>query len=239
MKKILAIGTIVVLALMLVLTSFNSPAIVNAETSDESNVVSVNGAGSVSVKPDIAYINVGVETQNADAAVAQAENAEIMTKVMAALKEVGIAEDDIQTLSYNIYNRTDYNDSGEDTKYYQVNNTLKVTIRDVNAVGKVIDAATVAGSNEITSIQFGISNEEEVYQEALTAAMGNAKNKATTIMATFGKKPGVPSKVVESGYNAGIARIEMNALYADAKSSTSISTGSISVTANVSVEYEY
>jgi len=203
------------------------------------NVVSVSGVGSISVKPDIAFINVGVETQNADAGVAQKENATKMTAVMAALTKAGIEADDIKTVQYSIYDRYDYLEDGKDVKYYNVTNVVKVTVRDITKVGDVIDAASGAGSNQISSIQFGISNEDEVYQEALKAAMTSAKTKAESIMSTFGKTPGIPAKVTESSYYSGAVRMEYSTVAMDAKMSTPVSSGELTVTANVTVEYNY
>jgi len=239
MKKLLSLGIVAVLVAMLLVGTMSVTGEVSADSVEQTNVVSVSGIGTVTVKPDIAYINVGVETQDKDAAVAQADNAEKMSAVMAALKKAGIKDEDITTLQYSIYDRYDYLENGTDVKYYNVTNTVKVTVRDINNVGDVIDAAANAGSNTISSIQFGISNEDELYQEALKLAMESAKQKATSIMSTFGKTPGIPARVSESSYYSGVVRMEMNAVMADSKMSTPISTGELSVTANVSVEYNY
>ncbi|MCH4889448.1 DUF541 domain-containing protein [Acidaminobacter sp. JC074] len=239
MKKFLSLSVVVVMVAMLLVGTMNVTGVVQAEVAETENVVSVSGVGTVTVKPDIAYINVGVETQDADAGLAQQENAKKMTAVMAALKKVGILEDDIKTVQYSIYDRYDYKEDGTDVKYYVVNNNVKVTIRDIDKVGDVIDAAAGAGSNQVSSIQFGISNEDEVYAEALKLAMTSAKSKATAIMSTFGKVPGLPSRVSESSYYGGSVRMDYNVMAAEAKMSTPVSAGELTVTANVSVDYNY
>ncbi len=239
MKKFLSLSIIVVMVAMLLVGTMNVTQEVTAEVAETTNVVSVSGVGTMTVKPDIAYINVGVETQNSDAAVAQEENATKMTDVMAALKKVGIAEDDIKTVQYSIYDRYDYKENGVDEKYYVVNNSVQVTIKDIDKVGDVIDSVANAGSNNISSIQFGISNEDEVYQEALKLAMSSAKSKATAIMGTFGKTPGLPSRVSESSYYGGAVRMDYNMYAAESKMSTPVSAGELTITANVSVEYNY
>ncbi len=239
MKKILSLGIITMLVAMLIVGTMNVTQEVSATTEETQSIVSVSGIGTVTVKPDIAYINIGVETQDKDAAIAQSDNATKMTAVMAALKKAGIADEDITTVQYSIYDRYDYLENGEDVKYYAVNNIVKVTVNDVTKVGDVIDAAAGAGSNSISSIQFGISNEDVVYQEALKLAMTSAKAKATAIMGTFGKEPGMPSRVSESSYFSGAVRMEMSAVMVDTKMSTPISTGELTITANVSVDYNY
>lgn len=239
MKKALSLSIITVLLAMLLVGTMNLTQEAAAETSTTENVVSVSGVGTVTVKPDIAYVNVGVETQDKDASVAQKENASKMAAVMAALKKAGIADKDIKTVQYSIYDRYDYLENGKDEKFYNVTNTVKVTIRDIDKVGNIIDVVADAGSNQISSIQFGISNEDAVYQEALKLAMSSAKSKATAIMSTFGKTPGTPVRVNESSYYGGAVRMEYSMMAADAKMSTPISSGELTVTANVSVDYDY
>lgn len=238
MKKIFPLSIIVVLVAMLLVGTMNLTQEAAAETSGTENVVSVSGIGTMTVKPDIAYINVGVETQDKDASVAQKENATKMSAVMAALKKAGIDEKDIKTVQYSIYDRYDYVENGTDVKYYTVTNMVQVTVKDIDKVGDVIDAAAGAGSNQVSNIQFGISNEDEVYQEALKLAMSSAKSKATAIMGTFGKTLGTPVRVSESSYYGGVVRMEYSAM-ADAKMSTPVSTGELTITANVSVDYNY
>ena len=88
-KSSITVGLIAILVAVLLMGSFGGFAPeVMAETSTRENVVSVSGIGTMTVKPDIAYINVGVETQDPDAAVAQQENAKLMTSVMTALKKL-------------------------------------------------------------------------------------------------------------------------------------------------------
>ncbi len=241
-KSIISIGTVVALVTAMFLGSFAlAPKEVLAEGEVTTNTVSVSGVGSITVKPDIAYITVGVETENADAATAQQENASKMTEVLKAIKEAGIEEDDIKTLNYSIYDRYNYNEGKENEKYYVVSNSVKVTIRDIDKVGDIIDVTAKAGSNQISNISFGISDDSEVYAEALKLAMASAKVKANAIMSTFGKEATIPSKVTESSSFSGVIRNDYAMMEMAEKSSfsTPVSTGELTITANVSVEYNY
>lgn len=239
MKKWIGIGMVALLVATLLIGNIGLNNSVMADTETALNVVTVNGVGTVTVKPDIAYINVGVETQNADAGLAQSDNAKLMDAVVAAIKGAGIKEDDLTTIQYSIYDRQDYREDGYGDKYYQVTNMVKVTIRDIDQVGDIIDLASKAGANQVSSIQFGISNEDEVYQEALKLAMTSAKGKANAILSTFGKSADMPSRISETSYFSGVVRADYEMAYSDAKVATPISSGELSVTANVSVEYNY
>lgn len=203
-------------------------------------VVSVQGTGEVTVKPDMATINIGVQTENVDAAKAQSENAVLMDKINKAIKALGVKEDELQTSQYNIYKNRNYGELNEE-EYYVVSNTLTVTVKAIDKVGDIIDASSKAGANRINSINFGVKDEAKYYQEALKNAMSSAKGKATTIMATFGKKPGLPYNVSEANYYGGVVRANYAMDMAMEKSSVStpIEAGDLTITANISVQYDY
>jgi len=206
----------------------------------ETRLVTVQGVGEVTVKPDMATINIGVETQDTDAAFAQSSNARLMDEVSKAIKALGITEDELQTSQYNIYKNRNYGDETQE-EYYVVSNTLTVTVNDIIKVGAIIDASSKAGANKINSISFGIKDESKYYQEALKNAMSSAKGKATTIMATFGKKPSIPFNVSESNYYGGAVRANysMDMDVAEKSLATPIEAGDLTITANVSVQYDY
>ncbi len=245
MKKLsIALAIVLLIGTVFAIDTFDllgGKSIAAAESAAVSSVT-VSGEGKISIKPDIAFVQLGVDTKNIDATVAQSQNKDTMLKVMEALKAQGIKDEEITTVQYNIFQTYDYTvpavDGQNPPMIYQVTNSVKVTLRDINTVGKVIDAASAAGSNVINSIAFDSTQKEQVYLDALKLAMNSAKGKATAIMTTFDKKPGVPFKVFESGYNPGpvYSNVEM---LKTADASTPIQSGELEIIANVSVEYQY
>lgn len=206
--------------------------------------VTVSGEGTITVKPDIAYMQLGVSTKDADANVAQTQNKDLMAAVMAAVKAQGIADDDIKTVQYQIFQSFDYTmpvpEGQNPPMLYEVQNIIKITIKNMDSVGTILDAASKAGANVVQSIAFDSTERDAVYLEALKLAMTNAEGKAGAIMTTFNKKPGAPFKVFESSYNPGpIYRdYAMDKVYSGAEA-TPIQTGELEIKANVSVEYQY
>lgn len=217
------------------------PSIANAATEGQkAGIIAVNGEGSIKVKPDIAYLSLGVQTQNSNAKVAQSENATKMNNVMTALKQLGIKEEDIQTTQYSMYPNHVYNhNTGKSTiDGYTVQNMVRVVIRNLDSVGTVIDTVSKNDSNLINSIEFGISNTSKYYLEALSKATTDAKGKADAIAKTISVSISKPSKVIESGQSSPIiyeARVMMD----KQAEATSISSGMLEVTASVTVEYTY
>lgn len=212
-----------------------------AENESQISTVLVQGEGTVKVKPDIAFINVGVESSNLDAKVAQEENSEKMESIMKALKDYGLNDDDIKTVSYNIWRGIDYSKE-ESVEEYHVTNIIELSIDDITKVGNVIDITSEAGANQINSIRFSVVDEKKYYDEALVIAMENAEAKATSIMGTFGEKPNKPYKVIESSFGGGqfnVANVAYDGMMLKSNSSTPISSGDLEIKAILSVEYDY
>lgn len=207
------------------------------------NSVTVSGEGVITIKPDIAYVQLGVNTKDSDANVAQNQNKDLMAAVIAALMAQGITDDDLTTVQYNIYQSYDYTKPSLDGQnpplIYEVHNIVKITIKDINAVGSIIDAASKAGANVVNSVAFDSTKKAEVYLDALKLAMKSAEGKATALMSTFGKKPAEPFKVYESSYAPAPLYAQYDMVKAEAAAQTPIQSGELEIRANVSVEYQY
>ncbi len=101
--------------------------------------ITVNGTGRVTITPDIARIFIGVETTNEEAAAAVQDNNEQAGQIMAALEAAGIASEDIQTTNFSVYPREERDPDGKITQVtYVVQNTVNVTVRDLEQVGAVL-----------------------------------------------------------------------------------------------------
>jgi uncharacterized protein YggE len=208
-------------------------------------VINVSGLGTIKASPDIAYITLGIVNEDADAKEAQRKNAEQMDELVAALKESDIKDEDIKTVSYNIYPKYDYDRNTGVSKIvgYSVNNSVQVTVRDILKTGTIIDIATENGANTGGGISFGLSNYEGYYNDALKAAVENAKKKADTIADTLGVSLKLPVSVTESsGYQQPSVYFsktwDMVADEAE-RAVTPIESGTIEVRASVAVVYEY
>jgi uncharacterized protein YggE len=145
-------------------------------------LLTVSGAGQVSLKPDIAYINVGVHTEKPSASEAVAENNANTQKLIEALKAAGVDANDIQTTNFSIWQS---NQTGPDGKpigtTYMVDNTVYLTVRKLENLGALLDAAVKAGANNINSIQFDVADKTKALSEARTEAVKTAKTQAAEL----------------------------------------------------------
>ena len=143
------------------------------------NTVSVSGMGEVYLKPDVAYVTLGIRTQSEEAGSAVSENNNVADAIMAALEGKGIAESDIRTSSFNVYWNEEWQGEGMPLKRsYIVENMLEVTVRDFGDLGSVLDAALGAGANSVYNVRFDVLDKTEAAKVARELAVANAMAQA-------------------------------------------------------------
>ena len=130
----------------------------------------------IKVSPDRATIQISVQTRAATAAQAGTQNATRVQSVLAALRNLGLTNDQLSTVNYNVH--PDYRHTqGKEPEIigYNVTNTIVADIRRLSQVGPVIDAALAAGANMMTSLQFYASNTEAARRTAIAGAITKAR----------------------------------------------------------------
>ena len=147
-----------------------APADVNVSLSTQSEGIWVNGTGKVTVTPDIALLELGIEAQEASVGEAQDSASAAMEQLMAALTASGVAENDIQTQNYRIRQRTRWDDEEQQEVVtgYRVTNDVIAKIRDLDKVGDIIDAVVAAGGDytRIDDLNFSVEDPTAYYDEA-------------------------------------------------------------------------
>jgi uncharacterized protein YggE len=189
--------------------------------------------------PDEARIQAGVFAQASSAADARARAAQAMNAVLAALKSNGVATDDIQTDYFSITPQYSYDSSGPRQIGYQANNNVTATIRDVNAVGKVADAVTAAGGNNVvvSGIQFSAGDPSQAQAQAEASALNDAHQQAQHIAAGAGVSLGSPVSIQVGGCGLQQPVVYAGAAQASSASGTPIQPGLVNVEVDVAVVY--
>ncbi|MBV9556439.1 MAG: SIMPL domain-containing protein [Pseudolabrys sp.] len=154
-------------------------------------LITVNGEATVAVAPDAAVIRIGVSSQGKTAREASDANAKEMTAVLAALKDGGIAERDIQTSRLALQPQFDPNKAGSNRLIgFQATNQVTVRLRATDQLAAVIDRAIAAGANEMSGIEFVVSEQSKLLDKARGDAVADAKRKAEIYAAAAGVKLG-------------------------------------------------
>ena len=159
--------------------------------------ITVVGTGTVTATPDTAEWSFGVQTSADTAAAALAANSTAMEKVVAALRDAGVAKDNLQTEQVSVYPRT--SDDGTSIVGYDASNTVRATIRGLDKAGALVDAAVAAGANQVYGPSLTVSDAEAQYAAAMEEAFDDAHARAQAIAEKAGVTLGAPSAIVEGG----------------------------------------
>jgi len=200
--------------------------------------ISVTGEGKVSAKPDIAQIVIGVESRAKTAKEAARQNSDDMNEMMAALEEMGIAQEDIQTVDYSIRTEMDYRE-GEEPRVigYVVTNAVRVKVRDLDLVGDLLDKATEAGANTIYGITFTIEDPRPFQEQAREMAVADARSKAQQLAEAADVRLGVLLSLSEYIIE-GPVYVERAMAEGMGGGAPPISAGQLEITIQVQMSYE-
>jgi uncharacterized protein YggE len=160
------------------------PVSAESRSVDVPRTITVVGQGKVSLKPDIATINVGAEARASTVSEAKAEVDAQMAAITATLLEAGVAEKDIQTTHYGIHFEREPmpvmrdGPAVESQSGYFVSSMVQVTVRDVENAGEVLDAVVQAGANQVHGVRFTVADESTWQSQARASAMDDARSRA-------------------------------------------------------------
>jgi uncharacterized protein len=238
-NKLYTLMGIVLLAPVLVACSSRAFAQTPTPASASPRTISVTGKGEVPLTPDIARITIGVRTQGVDVAEAVASNNTQAQEVVEALQEMGVAERDIQTSNFSIYPQQQYDERGQviDTTFV-VENTVYVTVRELESLGDLLDVAVGRGANSIYGIQFDVEEKGGAVSEARQVAVEDARAQAQELAEAAGVQLGDIQSISAISSYPGPIFDGRGAAAEQAASTVPISPGQLIITAEVSVVYE-
>jgi len=211
------------------------------------NSVSVTGQGKVIYQPDIAIVTLGVQIDKVakpDEALNQLNDR--ITKIVAAVKALGIAPEDIVTQSYSLYPQYDYINNASNLSGYNANQQITVKVRDIKVspdkVSRVLAEASKAGINQVLGISFDVSNLDDLKQQARIEALGDANNKAIKMASAaevkLGRITGWWENYVQ-GPGQGVSYYaDKGGLGGGGSVSATIPTGSYEIVVEMNVNYK-
>jgi uncharacterized protein YggE len=158
--------------------------------------LNASGEGFVMVVPDIAIVSIGVTSRADTARQALDQNNTETARVIGTIREAGIADKDIATSGFSVFPVYEERPPRADgvggivtapkIVGYQVQNEVRVTVRDIGASGALLDQVVSAGANQISGIAFDVANPQAASDEALKNAIADARRKAELMAAAAG-----------------------------------------------------
>ena len=156
--------------------------------------ITVIGSGAASGPSDTAEVDAGVVTQAATASQAMGQNSAAMEQVLKALTALGIADRDIHTTNVSIVPVRAPQQTGRQQPSpvvgYEVTNQVRVRVRNLAALGRLLDTLVSRGANALGRISFSIADPVPLLEQARTKAIADARQKAQVYAAAAGVKLG-------------------------------------------------
>ena len=238
MKKSLLL--IVVSGLLMGLLAGCAQAPITVTSAPTMRTINAAGHGEVYIVPDLAYIYVGVQSDADEVSDALNKNSAQAQAVADAVKAQGVDVKDIQTASFNVYPMTDYDMNGQvSRKYYVVQNTVYITVRDLSKLGVLLDAIVRSGANNINSISFDVQNKDAALEQARDMAIAKARAEAEAIAKASGVTLGDLQTVNVYTSNSATPVYDAKGGGAAAMNSqVPVSAGQLVITADANLVYE-
>lgn len=183
------------LALGLVVAACQQSAPDPRGVSRNETLLTVSATGRADTRPDEARLQLGVQSQAGSAGEASRANREKMDRVTAALAQLGVKPDAIQTRNISL-NRIDY---GEERGRFRAYNVVEVTMRDMAKVGDAVTAVTEAGANVLSGPSLRVSDQERANRSAYAAAYKAARQRADTYAEAAGLEVGRVLAIYDGG----------------------------------------
>lgn len=157
-------------------------------TGPGAHTVTVTGSGHIFVAPDMAEVRLGLLVQKPTVAEAREEAAEAANAVVAALRDVGIADHDIQTAILTLQPVYDYGSGSRAPRIvgYELRNGWTVTVRDLDKIGPAVDRALAAGATTIDGITLEVADLAGAERQARVQAVRDARGKADSLVGAAG-----------------------------------------------------
>jgi uncharacterized protein len=217
------------------------PFSINSTVTNKTDVFTVTGEGTVSIQPDIAYIDAGINQSASTVKQAQTKINEVINKITTGLKSLGIDSKDIKTTSYSINPTYDWSSSTQRITGYSAATQLNIKITDIDKVNDVIDSATTNGANQVSGITFDVEDKQTAQNSARQQAVDEATATAQAAAKIAGFKLG---KIIGYSENSNdnlfrpVAYTKTMSADEAVGGGTEIQTGSEDIKITVSLSYQ-
>ena len=204
--------------------------------------ISVEGQAMRSVEPDHAIVSLGVEAVGPTSTEATAELSQKSNQIVASVTGAGVAETDIQTSGLSLW--PVYGDIDELQQPtilgYRASANYRITVRVIDDVAAVLDAALEAGANSIDGVQFDSTEIAATRQELLGTATQEAARKAEAIATALDGRLGGLIWLDEEYYASTPPQSRAFAAEsASFASAPAVSAGSLTVTVRVRANFGF
>lgn len=209
----------------------------NAQESKFTPHIAVTGEGKVTVQPNQAVINFGVQNTGKDAAEVKKMNDEIVDKVMKFIKKFGIPSTDVQTTNVSLHKSYDYDKKKHN---FQASQSITITLKELKKYDELMMGLVDNGINNISNVEFKSSKIEEHKVTARKQAVLDAKKKAEDFATALNQKVGKAIVITDNSqpiYQPPMYK-SVNFARDESSSQETLAIGEIEISTNVSVTFQ-
>ena len=210
---------------------------------DSNGGITVSGSATISVEPDLAILDMGVEAFGKTVSFARSDAAIAMDAIVSSLKSEGVLEKDIQTQRLNISPKYEWQEISIGSQVtnkqvltgYSVSNYVRVKIRDLDHVGKIVDSASESGGDfvRVNGISFNLEDTYNLMPQLREQAVQNAFMKADEYASAAGLRLGSITSLSEVGSSSPSSAIGNQMRAMSALIESPISGGELQVSVTV------
>ncbi|WP_404396871.1 SIMPL domain-containing protein [Idiomarina loihiensis] len=155
----------------------------------DERTLSISGSGSVSAIPDQMSLTFWIEERGNKLSSQKSMVDDTTSRLINDLNDKGVEDKDIRSYQLQIYPRYEQNDDGKrEQDGFVVKREVQITLLEPENYDKIIDLALARGVTRVGQVQFEISDQQGLYQQALVNAYEQAKNKAERLATAAGLK---------------------------------------------------
>jgi len=218
------------------------PAVSNREQgpiSTAARVIQVYGNGEIQAAPDLATLEIAIETHAESAGHAAGSNGALAEKVHDALMSKLGDKGRMWTGGYSLTPEYSEPREGKPTVTgYTAENSITLQTGELGLVGPLIDTAIAAGANRISSLNYSLRADAKARSEAIAKATRDAQTQASALADALGVKLG---PVIKASTESEVRPVPL-ARFAGAAAMTAnvptpIAAGQVTVPATVSLTY--
>ena len=208
------------------------PASAQEAASAQAPVVVTSGQAVVRRAPDVAFVNVAVESRAKTPRDAQRQNADASSAVLKKIAELDIPRDAVRTAGLSLNQEFDYVSGKQVPRDFVARNSVEIRIDAIARAGEVLDAVVAAGATAIGGIRFDLKDRAGAEREALRLAVVDARARADAVAAGAGRSVDRVIKIQETRSEMPPVRPVM-AMRAESGGSTDVEPGTIEIRAQV------
>jgi hypothetical protein len=210
---------------------------------DAPRTVQVSGEGTVTAQPDEATVRFAVVSNAETAEAARSQNADASARAMNAVRDLDVPDEQIRMETLQLRPRREYNPETRrhEDKGYDATREVVVEVSDLDRIPELVARVVQEGANRLRGIQYGLSNRQEIRNEALREAATAAQTKAHILAETLGAQLGPVQSVSEQSVSVPVPRVQMAMARAESAQAApepdAYAAGTIEVSASVQVVF--